>query len=460
MLINNFNVIIILFLITLLNVVSSLETPIKILINSNELNLDYENLKSYESTLNNYFNNSNFNYKNFSLYYYDQGLTSCKNSLIKEWKNGEYDMMILDDQLLFSEKALFESKKIMEEFKTRKPTEDYLLNLSNLIKDNDLSFNNPRVLKDGYWDENLYAIPYEINFDVLYYKNTSSLKNIFNNIKSLTWDDFLASFKSEIIEKENKIIINMRNYDELLKGFVEYINNFYEFSSEYSPEFYKLFYNEKADNLFSSFRNFTLNYTNFNNATNICGDYSTNFYKNNLHFIKEKISNYKNVYPDPSTSEEISISLPPKNISILSELYVVINKYSKVDINILIETSIQLNSKYFQIYKAEHFGSIPTFDISQKDHDTEIKFYCSKYTDICNIIENIQPIYMKDVFKSKYSRPYFEIKNSLPYYLESFIENNERNIINIFENIFELKTTNMIKKDIYSYLIICFIPFI
>jgi len=95
----------------------------------------------------------------------------------------------------------------------------------------------------------------------------------------------------------------------------------------------------------------------------------------------------------------------------------------------------ELVSKDFQLFKAEKFGSIPTFDVQQRTQDSTIDAYFSANANITEFLEEMNPIDIKEMFDSKYGAPYMEIRLLLPQAIKSFIHNNNyENITDVFEN--------------------------
>jgi hypothetical protein len=148
------------------------------------------------------------------------------------------------------------------------------------------------------------------------------------------------------------------------------------------------------------------------------------------------------------------VSLPPKNYSVVTEKYLVLNKYSNVDAKILVDVALKLTSLKMQILRSYYFGSIPTFDITKKNSDSNIKTYCDLKSYICDNLEKIQPIYVKDIFKSEFSSPFFETRVILPKFIRNFIKNNDMESLQFtLKSIKTLVVEEMGLYKIHSYII-------
>jgi len=375
--------------------------------------------------------------------------------VVEQLKSSTYDMVILDDKFLFSDNSFVESSYVETLFNVRKINQFYY-DMTNDINKNDISFNDPKVLEDGYYDNRLYGLPYELDFDLLYHKNQENL-NV-DNLDNVSWDDLLHTINSS-----GKSVISMAygNDDELLNFFTEYTNSKYHFSGEKEDNF-DVFYNDTSKDLFTSFNEFvtTSNSMVITNLVNHTIENAYNEFTNDQSvFFKGKASHYPFLVQGNDNSKTISASLPPKNFSVLVKKYLVINKNSKIDKNILIRVALQLTSKEMQLYKAKQFGSIPTFDISQKDQDSSIGIYFQDYPVIGRYLEKMNRVHIKDIFKSRYAAPFMEIRLLLPQNLKNYlIKKDDQFITDIFENIKNLVMKRSDNKEISLFFL--YIPMI
>jgi len=205
--------------------------------------------------------------------------------------------------------------------------------------------------------------------------------------------------------------------------------------------------------LFNSFHRFVSSCTNNNTESSIylnSGEAFLNFINGESSFFYGKASQntFFNSLPN------ISSVLPPKFISTVSEKYLAINNNSEINPNILLRLALQLTSKDFQLFKAKHFGSIPTFDFTKKNKDNDIKQYCENNLELCQTIENMQRIYIRDVFRTKKCAPYFQIQSFLPNIIRNFlVEKDISEIVSAFRNNDELITDSVGVYGIVVYII-------
>jgi len=271
--------------------------------------------------------------------------------------------------------------------------------------------------------------------------------------------------------------------DELLNLVVEYFKCYYNPIKNDESNF-ELFYNEKSKELFRSFREFINKSSslNLNKTLEVSKeDAYKSFLNNESVFFKGKASHYRLLTEKNSEDDEnsnnnstevkrsiinsVTATLPPYNTTILDKKYLVINKNSKIDKNILIDLAIQLTSSDIQLYKAEKLGILPTIDISQfnstenisqfnntdytssQNNTDSVSHYCQINPEICYFVEKMKPIHVKDIFKSEFSPPFMEVRLLLPKMIRQYLSTEDYNTIkNVFENIRSLvmeKTDNL-----------------
>eukprot|EP00833_Pecoramyces_ruminatium_P006139 jgi/Orpsp1_1/1180171/evm.model.c7180000072382.1 len=495
---------------------------------------------------------------------------------IDDWINSNYDMMILDDRILFNDKALIETDSVEYYLKSRTPTKDHLLDLTSYIDKSSLSFNDQKMLKDAYLDGKLYGLPYEMDYDLIYYYNSSinmgheAFKEL---VSQYSWKDLLK-FNSY----DESFVPAFGDEDDFLNFFLEYTSNSYELSKEIDSNFYSIFYNKTADSLFNLYKEYvyTVSENNLSNVLNISqDDVCFAFLNKEVQFFKGKASHHsivnsvdlnilntlnqnlqrrsegnilfnnqgntsiskqnesnqsknqnktnssknqnnkatktktttktnnqnnkatnnqnnkatktitnnqnKTIKTDNqskithSNNQNITIqsnnennttqstnntdsiqstnknndtvlfTLPPKYYSTVNEKYLVVNKHSKKDPKILIEIAKLMTSKEMQLLRAKHFGTIPTFDLNQKESDQDIQSYCQNEPEICENIQTMKRIYIKDIFTSEYSPSFFETRLLLPSLLKKYLSNiSDLDTIKLnFRNIKYLVTSEM-----------------
>ncbi|ORX44513.1 hypothetical protein BCR36DRAFT_406368 [Piromyces finnis] len=436
------------------------EINIQILVEKPDF-INKEYWKTYSSSIENYLK-SNINEKAFKdinlsfSYNLNESVGKAeerdyKNDvkyIIEQLKSSTYDMMILDDKFLFSDNSFVESSYIKNTFNVRKIYQFYY-DMTKDINKNDVLFNDPKVLKDGYYNEKLYGLPYELDFDLLYYKDHENTNH--QNFEKFSWKNLL-NWNDEP-NKKTPLGLAFGYDDELLNIFAEYTYSNYNFLEEKDTNF-EIFYNDTSKELFHSFKEFVskssslpmeklLNTTIENAYNSFVGDESI--------FFKGKASHYKSLVQRNKVfnNEKISALLPPNNYSVLIKKYVIINK----------NIALQLTSKKMQLYKAKQFGSIPTFNIAQRHRDYSIESYFQNNAILGNFLEKMNRIYIKDIFKSRYAAPFMETRLFLPQDLRNYlIQDDLPSIINVFENIKNLVMKRSDHKEI-SFLFL-YIPMI
>ncbi|ORX71004.1 periplasmic binding protein-like II [Anaeromyces robustus] len=357
-----------------------------------------------------------------------------KNKL-KHLNNSSFDILILEDKFLFGDKYFIHSTYIEELFNLNNLHLLYedLTDLTN--KKEKLDFDE-HLLNNGYYDNKLYALPYELDFDVLYC-DKSKLNSL--NLEKLTWNELLAI----PAKYKNLLSFPLSNDDELLNIFIEYLNGSNGNNIKSIDNNYDLFYNNTSisNEIFKSFKNFilklsTLDIEQYLKVTQ--KDSYESFLNGDSLFFKGKASHYNTMIQN-NKNITIVTSLPPKNTSILSTKYLVINKNSKVDKKLLKDVALQLTSKEFQIFKANQFGTIPTLDLKQKKDDTKIKSLLNdkSNSEIYKLLNKMESFFITEFFKSDTSAPLIEIRLLLPQYLKNYINNtiDETSLQMIFDNI-------------------------
>jgi len=428
----------------------------------------YEWADDYEELINSYFieknmNNPKLNNVKFSFDFYPNTPANSSYNLeyyenyqyiISSLMNETYDIMILDERVLFSEVTFLETEYFEHYMGHPRPSRDLLDNLSKSIDIEKLSFHDPKTLKDGYIDDQLYALPYEIDYDLLYYINDDNpkIKKLVSEMKNLNWDDFVHTLKDE--PQSYPLEISIAYDDDILNFFIEYSSCLYNLAEEYDKKYYKVFYNETGEELINSFRDLVLYYTDDfpeNSLYVSQDDIFLDFINGETTFFKGKASFNLTVNLIP----DISSTLPPKHVSAKYKKYLVVNKNSQVDHDLLIDIILELTSKDMQLFRAKHFGSIPTFDFSKVNEDSDIKSYCLNHPKICNDIKEMKPLYIRDIFRTKYSSSFFEVEYVLPDSFRLYISYNDMDyLLLVFKNIYELVTSNMGAYGVLSYIVI------
>ncbi|OUM61843.1 hypothetical protein PIROE2DRAFT_12047, partial [Piromyces sp. E2] len=353
-------------------------------------------------------------------------------NILNELQGSFYDMIIVDGRFFFSDIAYVESGYIEETFESRKFHQFYI-DLSNDIKKESLSYHQSNILKDGYINNHLYGLPYELDFDLLYYHQyNDTTVNEKLDMKLKTWNDLLKiKFNSR---ETNTLGISLEDDDELLNFFFEYINNQHDLSNGDIG----ILYSDKNVDLFNSFKQYITEYSSLRIRESLKAslDYVfESFINNESTFLKGKMSHYHYLTQNTNNST-VKATLLPFYHCILNKKYIILNKNSSIDKKILIETALQLSSKKMQLFKAENFGSVPTFDLSQKTKDSDIEMYVKANPKISDIMEKMVPLDIKGIFKGNYSAPFMEIRLLLPQHIRDYlIDDDLKSLTNVFENI-------------------------
>jgi len=361
-------------------------------------------------------------------YLNDTSYVNYSNCIIKELQSNTYDMMILDDRFLFSDQSLIENFNIEKLFNARK-IHQYYEDLIDYIKQEDLIHHDSDILYDGYFDNRLYGIPYEFDYDLLYYKMDGKKKKSINE-----------TTKWESLSKNLKLHIPLGDNEELLKMFVEYIK-----TEDNSPVDFTI-----------KFREYILSLENFNSLLISDIEKSFNEFINNYNVIYKGKASY---YPYMISKRLITdVKLPPSQYSVVNQKYLIINKNSCVNKDILMKVALQLTSKEMQIIRAETFGSIPTFDFGQKLNDVDIARYCEQYSKICSLSEIVRQVRIKDTFcRNEISAPFIETRLLFPTILRNYLIDGKREPVHlVYSNIFKAKMTTLDTFDTYTSLLFGF----
>eukprot|EP00833_Pecoramyces_ruminatium_P002826 jgi/Orpsp1_1/1176858/evm.model.c7180000059288.1 len=367
------------------------------------------------------------------------------NCTLRELKSSNYDMMILDDKFLFSDDSYIENVILESMFSFQKFTDFYVNYNDYGIQEEDISHHHPEILKDGKTSDNeLYGLPFELDFDLLYYYDDATASK---DLLSTKINNF-----SELnnIGSEGILSTGLNDNDELINLFVEFIRYQYDIPKDDDPLSYDKLYDENSDEIYDSFREYILQITgkDMENALSASiEDAYNSFVSGEKRIFKGKASynNYFNTINNSNQTITISASSLPDGMSVISEKYLVINKNSAKSMDQLVQVALQLTSSDFQIYRAKELGFIPTFDFSNKS-DTSISTYCGDHSDICSLIDSLNSIRITKVLrKSRYSANYLESRLIIPFSLRNslsakdniIIKKTLSNILNIWNNFLE-----------------------
>ncbi|ORX82459.1 hypothetical protein BCR32DRAFT_309252 [Anaeromyces robustus] len=366
--------------------------------------------------------------------------------VIQELNNSTYDMMILDEKVLFSDIAHIESSYVENNLKLRKSYQ-YYLDITDYINNDELYFHDPSILEKGYVNDHLYGLPFSSDFDLYYYNNNDNDDNDDNStnivLDNINWNDFAKMrTKANTNNIKNLLGLSLDDDEELLQFFAEYMVNSYNILPEKYENNFEMFYNKNSKEIFNNFKNFISNSSTLNSISvlNITQAEAYNsFINDETDLFKGKASQYSSIIRTNQINNDKTLLtfLPPGNTSVKSKKFLVINRNSKIDSEKLVEIALTLTSKDMQLFRAENFGDIPTYDFNQRESDEYINYYCNFQQELCTFLTTMKAIDIKDFFKGQYNSPYMEIQLLLPKNLRSFLNGNEEyeRLSIIFDNI-------------------------
>jgi len=351
------------------------------------------------------------------------------NSLVNKLKSSDYDIFVLDENFLFAENSNIQSEYVEKSFGSE--IHKMYVDLTANISKEELSFHDADILSYGYYDNRLYALPYERDFDVLFYRNNNSNLGTID-MMNISWDQ-LVTMNSEAAS--NVLSSAIANDDEMLNLFVEYANERVTLSGNDKDKNYERLYNNGSKEIYDAFSNFLEKF-----GPNVDKDVGTEkayqiFIDKQSSMLKSKASRY-GILSETTGDETIKMKLLPKNASVTSNKYIVINNNSLKDKKVLIEAVKKLTSKEMQNFRAgTQFHKIPTFDINQRNTDHDIQTFANNNLDLLDILGKLSPLHHKTVFKSKDSPPYMEVRALLPQDIKKYNkERKENKLSNVLEN--------------------------
>ena len=429
-------------------------------------------IKQYLSSKNNINFDINFSYcvpnssdgeKIAALYNSKKGLFQADSNFAREFnctlnelKNSNFDMMILGDRFLFSDYSYLDNSVLQSEFAFKKLT-DYYENFNDLkINKENLSHHNNNILKDGYFNGNekkFYGLPYGFDFDMLYYhQESASSKNILS--AKVENPSYLNDIDSNIFSA------GFGNNDILLNFFTEFIRYQYDIPQENNPMSYNVLFNGTNHEIYESFRNYMIKLTGEEVISkpleiSIVDAYNA-FVNNEKKVFLGKASYFKLLKENQNIT--ISTQSLPNGESVINENFIVINKNSKLNKDLLLQAALELTSPEIQLYRAQELGIIPTFDLNNNSNSF-VNNYCSQNSDICEIFKNLNPIHIGKIYRrSQYSASLMEVRLVLPLSLKKYlIEDNISFIEMTFSNIIDLWNNSFITTLAFSSFLVAFL---
>jgi len=369
----------------------------------------------------------------------------------KRLLRGEYDMVVIDDRILFSEYALIESDQVAKNMDVRYPSSDLLHDLTKYIDKKDLEFHDPKIVSGGMYNDRIIGLPYETDFDVMYFPKEESdtvkrdfIQSLLDNMESYTWRNLIT----KVIHRSLPFRISLYDDYDVMNYIIEYTSCLYNLSYDYDPYFYKIFYNETSIDYYTDFTQFIYDGSEDEEARwqifTKMDDLFVSFLKGETTIFTARASN---MLAFEQNNKDYIPSLPPKYKTATLQNYLVANKYSKISPDVLAEVALILTSKEAQLLRAESFATVPTFDFTRNSTDTDIQNYCKKRPFICDSMEKMDKLYVRDIFSNdhhKYMVPFYEVMNSIPQIFKLFFRLEELPVIrNSMFNMYEFVTNNL-----------------
>jgi len=242
------------------------------------------------------------------------------------------------------------------------------------------------------------------------------------------------------------ISVGLGNNFELLNIFTEYIRyNKYIPYDEKSIFFFNFLWNDEKlkKQFYEKFREHIIHSTGKNINENLLvstEEAYQKFIKKEKLFLRGKTSYYQYF-----KNQNITVSYKglPDDISVLNKKYLVINKNTKKDIKTLVNVALQLTSEEMQLYRLNHFSTIPTFDLNEY-HSEGFNAYCQINSDFCHLIKKIKSFDITKIFtRYQYSGNFMETNLIVPSYLNDYLKTNNYTNTNI-------KLTNILNTYLYS----------
>eukprot|EP00833_Pecoramyces_ruminatium_P012471 jgi/Orpsp1_1/1186503/evm.model.d7180000051055.1 len=396
------------------------------------------------------------------------------NGLVEEFNNSTNDIFILDSKILSSNVDFAESHYIQHIFKYRNFYK-YCMDVSDVSKRYDLTILNKNLVEDGKHKGVQYGLPYETDFDIFYY-NSNDLENDLPKIvpsKNVSENDLSEIMQNgnETETTEDKIQINkfplslgLFDEDIILSTFFDYIaflygipQNIYRSNSREkekikNKDYFKIYSN---NNLYISFKDY-INRCSGNKyikSNKMLIKDSTlaliDFLNENYLFFKGRASFFDYIRSKRKNDFLSITSLPNKRVA-YNKKYLVINKESKIDKDVLKNFAYLLTFEETQLFLANNFGHVPTFinrcmqykNESIKRRDV-LENYYTNHTEVCHAMNETKPIMTRSMLKNtNYSATFTEIRLHLPYALRQYLlgDISVEDIKEIFDNAINTKT--------------------
>jgi len=109
--------------------------------------------------------------------------------ILKQLEDPSIDMFILSDRFLFSDTGNIESGELSDALEKKRQFHKNYLDFKDYSNFNEKGLNNyfQDILDGCIHEDHVYGLPFEIDYDVLYYKSNGN-KTLDSNLKILSWD--------------------------------------------------------------------------------------------------------------------------------------------------------------------------------------------------------------------------------------------------------------------------------
>jgi hypothetical protein len=340
--------------------------------------------------------------------------------ILKQLEDPSIDMFILSDRFLFSDTGNIESGELSDALEKKRQFHKNYLDFKDYSNFNEKGLNNyfQDILDGCIHEDHVYGLPFEIDYDVLYYKSNGN-KTLDSNLKILSWESLEDGtiFNGETVDAGKKYMsIGLMEEDELLNFFVEYINSISNYEEKKT---YEKLYNDNT-----IIDNFSKLVTKIGLNVDLDAAYKA-FINNNSLLFKGKMSYYSTL---KEIDDSVKFTLLPDNKSILHKKYIVINKNSLKDKDLLYRTAYYLHNESMQQQRFDLYKMVPPSIDFMTSNDPQYDEYSRFY-------KTMDKINIKKVFADDNSAPFMEIEYLLPGVLKDLV--NHKQDFNYVQNVFE-----------------------
>jgi len=160
----------------------------------------------------------------------DEEYRNYLNCVADYIKNSKCDMLIQDDKFILGDDALIENYAINRLFGYKRVRSNFL-KLNEYINENDYIFHDKELLDGGSSDNNIYGLPFEIDYDLIYYHKDFEYINHLPNNGSIIWDNLLNinKFQRRKVHHNHK---NIQQNEDIHQIKNEQNQNIYEIKNE------------------------------------------------------------------------------------------------------------------------------------------------------------------------------------------------------------------------------------